>query len=103
MRMTSSGVVISSDDVHLLQLTNPDRSERKRSSVITLHREMSSLEPPVLRPRAELARRDFRLPIRAPELVLEQLEPIEPVLHVRTARDDTRCIPLTHRLEMSRR
>src|SRR5215472_9246454 len=42
-------------------------------------------------------------PIRAAQLVLEQLETIKPVFDVRTARHDPCLVPITDGLEVSRR
>src|SRR5258705_7832766 len=41
----------------------------------------------------ELAARDFRIPIRAPQLVFQQLEAVQPVLDVVAGDDEPRRIP----------
>ena len=52
---------------------------------------------------AELARLHLGFPVRAAELVLEQLDAVEPVLDVRASRHDARGVPVADRLQMSGR
>ena len=56
--------------------------------MVALNADVALFGAAVVRPARELARRDLCLPVRAPELVLEQLLAVEPVLDVRAAQDD---------------
>src|SRR5258708_2110938 len=52
----------------------------------------------VVRTGVELAGGHLGFPVRAPELVLDDLPAVEPVLDVRSFGDDARLVPLAHRL-----
>src|SRR5882672_7862351 len=47
----------------------------------------------------ELAGGDLRLPVGAPELVVDNLLPVQPMLDVRTLDDDPRRVPFAERLD----
>src|SRR5439155_23723862 len=49
----------------------------------------------------ELAARDFRIPIRAPQLVFQQLEAVQPVLDVVAGDDEPRRIPFAPRMHVT--
>src|SRR5436190_7797744 len=51
----------------------------------------------------ELAARDFRIPIRAPQLVLQQLEAVQPVLDVVAVDDEPRRIPFAPAMHVTGR
>src|SRR5689334_11016008 len=68
----------------LLKFSDLDISQCEHPLVISLKREISTMGATVLRPVDELAVLDLGFPVRTPELVLEQLVSIEPVLDVRT-------------------
>src|SRR4051812_42905743 len=61
--------------------------------MVTLDGEVAACRASIVRPYGELARLHFCFPVRAGRLVLEQLGAVEPMLHVRTARDDAAGIP----------
>src|SRR2546426_5698618 len=52
----------------------------------------------VVRVRGELARLDARLPVRTAELVLNDLDAVEPVLDVVPVHHETDLVPLTRGL-----
>ena len=73
----------------------------QRAGVVALQRDVSALGAAEIRIHRELAGLDFRFPIGAPELVLEQLETVQPVLDVRACGDNARCVPLAYWFQMS--
>ncbi len=52
----------------------------------------------VPRPFGELARRQPRVPVFAPQFRVDQLLPVEPVLHVVAANEHSRAVPLAGRI-----
>src|SRR5450756_945510 len=76
------------------KLPDPNIPDGQGSVMITLNRDVALRGGPVFRIRHELARLDFRLPIRASELVLEELLPVQPVLDGVALDDDQRRVPL---------
>ena len=62
---------------------------------------MAALGAAELGPRLELGRRDFGFPVGAPQLVVDDLDAIEPMLDVRTPGDDARGVPLADRFQVS--
>src|SRR5207247_6668736 len=65
------------------------------AELVLLQADVALGVPAVTRVVCELARLDSRLPIRAPELVLDDLHAVEPVLRVIPVHDDPRLVPLT--------
>jgi hypothetical protein len=70
--------------------------------MVALQGEVALARQAVVRPHGELARLDLRLPVRTPELILQEFEAVEPVLDVRAPGDDPRGVPVADGLEMSR-
>src|SRR6266851_2406301 len=54
---------------------------------------------PVVRVTGKLARLDLRRPIGTPELVLDHLHAVQPVLDVLSLHDETHLVPLARRLD----
>ena len=69
--------------------------------MVALQREMAAPGTAEVRPLGKLAGFHLRFPVRAPELVLEQLRAIQPVFDVRPVRNDARAVPLTDRVQVS--
>src|SRR5215475_14550105 len=69
------------------QLADADVADCQRAGVIALNTDEPRRRQPVVRVLGELARRDTLLPVLAPELVLDDLHPVQPVLDV-IALDD---------------
>ena len=63
--------------------------------MVALKRDVALLRAPEIRIRRKLTRLYFRFPVGTPELVLEKLNSIQPVLDVRTFRYNPRSVPLT--------
>src|SRR6185437_14890646 len=61
--------------------------------MVALDADVAAVCHAVLRPILELARRDAGIPIRTPELVLDDFLAVEPVLHMRAVDDDARRVP----------
>src|SRR6185503_18467602 len=86
---------------HSWEFSNANVSDGQLSGVVALQGNMSLLRASVFRPNTELARLDFGLPIRTPQLVLEELEAVQPMLDVRALGDDASGIPLANGLEVT--
>src|SRR5258705_6596267 len=72
--------------------------------MVALNRDVSPRRAAVLGIIDELADLDLRGPVGAPQLVLEQLRPVEPVFDVRALYENARGIPFAARLhDASRR
>src|SRR5260370_24153074 len=84
-------------------LAHADVAESESPAVIALQPDMPFLRASEIGISGDLARLHFGFPIGTPELVLEQLHPVQPVLDVRTFRDDPRSVPLTDGLQMASR
>src|SRR5262249_27031190 len=88
---------VTADETALLSnLPDPDSAERDPAAVI-LEGDVTLRDPPVVRPLLELARVDALLPVRAAELVLHDLDSVQPVLDVVAVDHDPRGIPLADR------
>src|SRR5215472_19218155 len=68
--------------------------------MVPLQTDMTLLRAAVLGPLRELACLHARLPIGAPELVLEKLETVQPMLDVRALGDDACPVPVADRLQV---
>src|SRR5262249_40360045 len=90
----ASTIATPSITVVLFQLADADVAKCERPLVIALQRDVALLRAAVVRVVDELARLDLGFPVRAPQLVLEQLEVVQPVLDVRAAREDARLVPV---------
>ena len=78
----------------LLQLTDAHAAQDERAGMIALDTDVASPGEPVVRVCRELARRYFRFPVRAPQLVGHDFLAVQPVLDVRIIDDDARRVPL---------
>src|SRR6185503_11837570 len=76
--------------------TNRDVAEPYRVAVI-LQRDTTTLRASVRRHLHKLAGLHERLPCRAPQLVLDDLDPVHPVLDVRPCHDEPRIVPFADR------
>src|SRR5579864_5305137 len=85
----------------LAKLSNADVPKRQRSRVVALHPQMAARRAPVVGPDGELARLDAGGPVGAAELVLEQFDAVQPVLDMRTFRDDACRVPFADPLQMT--
>src|SRR5260370_16254427 len=91
-------------DLKSLRITDlPDANvpESERALVIALEREVSAFGAAEVRPVLELAGLDPCFPVRAPELVLEELDAVQPVLDVGPARDDARRVPVANAFQLA--
>src|SRR5258708_2811356 len=79
-----------------------DVAERDLVAVV-LECEVSGLVETVARHLRELARGDLPLPLGAPELVLEELHAVQPMLDVAAAHQDARLVPAADRARAARR
>src|SRR5262245_44259510 len=95
-RFSSSAVTTS-----LVEVADPDISKRERTFVIALQPDVASLRAAELRPVFELGGLHLRFPIQTPELVLDDLDVVQPVLDVRALGNDARLVPLSDRLEVT--
>src|SRR5262249_31618075 len=80
---------------------NPDVAKREHAGGVSLHADVAALGAAEFRPRVELRRCHFRFPVWAPELVLDHLDVVQPVLDVRAVGDDPRFVPIADRFEMT--
>ena len=67
--------------------------------MVALDADIAPRHASVVRPHVKLAGAHLCFPVRAPELVFEQLLAVEPMLDVRTVGDDARRVPLTSWLD----
>src|SRR5258708_34146346 len=82
-------------------LADADVAERQHAGVIALQSDVTRFRAAELRPCVELGRRDLRFPVRAPQFVLDDLEVVQPMLHVRAFGDDARLVPFPDGLQVS--
>src|SRR5882672_584353 len=85
----------------LPQFTDANVAKRERALVIALHRDVSALRAAIVGPFVELARLDLGFPVGTSELVLEQLDAVQPVLDVSAVGDDARRVPLADGFQMT--
>src|SRR3954447_25887744 len=89
------------DDLRLLDLADTNVAEGERAFVVALERNVSAPRTTVVRVGDELAGFHLGQPVGAFELILEQLHPVQPVLDVRSARDDACAVPVADRLQVA--
>src|SRR5262249_49341798 len=82
-------------------IADANAAEGESAAVVALEPDMAFLRQSEMGIRPELARLHFGFPVGAPELVFEQLHPVQPVLNVRTFRYDPRSVPFAHRHQMA--
>src|SRR5262245_24171262 len=63
---------------------------------VVLQGDVAGLLEAIARHRLELALLDPVLPVGAPELVLDHLRPVQPVLDAWSVHEDTRRVPLSY-------
>src|SRR5438093_12921011 len=97
MRSAIRGASVSSS-----YLANAHVADREHAIVVPLNANVAAPRPPVVPIRGKLARLDLRFPIGTPQLVLEQLLSVEPMLDVRASRHDPGRVPFARRLHDSR-
>src|SRR4051812_26439123 len=75
------------------QLPDLHVAEREQAGMIALHADVAARSTTVVRPRTKLAGFYLRLPVRALELVVHHLLPVEPMLHMVAVDDDAGGVP----------
>src|SRR5215469_12891843 len=76
------------------QLADADVADLERSGVIALDTDQAARGEPIVRVPGELARRHPLLPVVAPEIVLDDLDTVQPVLDVIAADDEACLVPV---------
>src|SRR5579864_8026721 len=88
---------ISGTRIPSVQRADPDVADRERAGVIALDSDEAARREPIVRVLGKLARSDALLPVLAPEVVLDHLHAVQPVLDMIASHHEACPVPLIER------